>query len=198
MGFTLAYIIAPHALVIFRDRLPSPAMFLASPLLTLCSLLTLLASAEAQGLNYSSSATKPPASSLGSLPLPSQFSSSSTGPSLTFPGSSSTSPPPSLTSSRPPAASSGFSAIGNVLVPAIKSYTFEPFPAPSESSIPKVFPGTYPNNPPPVGDWAVPDFGPAWSAAYNKARAMVCGFFLPPSRFLPKTHAWLSIFRFRA
>ena len=190
MGFTLAHITAPNALAIFRDRLPSPAMFLASSLSTLCSLLTLLASVEAQGLNYSSSATKPPTSSVGSLPLSFQFSSPPTEPSSTFPGSSFTSPPSSLTSSRPPTASSGFSAIGNVLVPTITSYTFEPFPTPSESSIPKVFPETYPNNPPPVGDWAIPDFGPAWSAAYDKARAMVCGFLLSPPRFLSKTHAY--------
>lgn len=71
-----------------------------------------------------------------------------------------------------------FSTIGNVLKPTITSYTFNPFPTPSESPIPGVFPETYPDKPPPVGNPAVPNFGPAWEAAHSKARTTVSRFFV--------------------
>lgn len=160
-----------------RDCLPSPTMFLA-----LCSLLTLLGGVKAQSPTLLSSSIEPPASSVvsSSSYLSPEFSSLSPEPSSTSLGSSSTSLPPSLTSLEPPVATSGFSLIGDVLKPSITSYTFESLPAPSESSIPGVFPETYPDNPPPVGDWAVPNFGPAWAAAYTKARATVSAFLAPP------------------
>ena len=175
------YITASDPLVTARDCLPSQTMFLASSFSTLCSLLTLLGSVEAQSPSLFSSATGPPASSTVSSSLPSlssKFSSSlPTEPSSTSLGSSLTSLPPSSTLPVPPVVS-GYSAIGDVLKPTITSWTFEPFPTPSESSIPEVFPETYPDNPPPVGDSAIPDFGPAWAAAYGKARAMVSRFWL--------------------
>jgi len=174
MNFTQAYIIASNALAVAQGHLPSPSMFLAPFFSTLCSLLTLLGAVGAQSSSLPSSTVEPPASSVVSYSL-------SAWPSSTPLGSSVTSLPASSgTSLGPPVASGGFSTIGNVLKPVITSYTFNPFPAPSESPIPKVFPETYPDNPPPVGDPVVPNFGPAWAAAYEKAKTRVSGFLIPP------------------
>ena len=172
MDLTLGYIIALDAPAITRGRLSSLKMSLPSPFLVLCSLLALLGSVEAQNSISLSSSIKPPASSIGpsSSSLPSKFYSLSME--------------PSSTSLSPPLVTSGFSRLGNVLKPAITSYTFHPFPTPSESSIPGVFPETWPNNPPPVDDPAVPNFGPAWDNAYNKARETVSAF-LAPQLLLP-------------
>ncbi|KAF9649723.1 beta-glucosidase [Thelephora ganbajun] len=151
-------------------------MFLVSSFAALCSLSTLLGAVEAQNSSLLSSTTEPPRNSVVSSslsPLPSEFSSLSTEPSSTSPGSSLTSFPASSASLGPPVATSGFSRIGNVLKPTITSYTFDPLPTPSESSIPKNFPETYPHDPPPVGDSVIPNFGPAWAAAYSKAREKI-------------------------
>ena len=172
-------------------------MFLASSLSTLCSLLTLLGSVGAQSPSLPPSAIGPPASSPAQSSLsslPSMFSSLPTEPSSTSLGYSSTSPPVSLTSLGPPVTTGDFSTIGNVLKPEITSWTFVPFPAPSESSIPKVFPETYPDNPPPPGDWAIPNFGPAWAAAYGKATARVSRFLVSPALLPFKySRAWVII-----
>lgn len=60
------------------------------------------------------------------------------------------------------------------IVPA----TFSPFPIPVESSVPGLFVNTDPSDPPPVGSRVVPNFGPAWSAAYKKAKAKIANFSL--------------------
>ena len=56
----------------------------------------------------------------------------------------------------------------------ISHYSFTPFPTPTQSAV-GVFPSTDPKNPPPVhsGLKIVPDFAPAWAAAYKKAEAKV-------------------------
>ena len=152
-------------------------MFLEPPFSALWSLLALLGAVQAQNSTLLSS--EPPASSSvsSSLSPPSQFSPPlSTVPSSTSPVSSTYPVSSSISLPAPPAATNGFSIIGDVLKPTITSYTFDPFPAPSESSIPEVFPETYPDNPPPVGDSAIPNFGPAWAAAYAKAMERVGGF----------------------
>jgi hypothetical protein len=57
----------------------------------------------------------------------------------------------------------------------ISAYLFHPFLTPTQSAIPGVFPSTDPKNPPPVQSdrKIVPDFAPAWAAAYKKAKAKV-------------------------
>ncbi|KAH9028191.1 beta-glucosidase [Lactarius pseudohatsudake] len=62
----------------------------------------------------------------------------------------------------------------------ISSYPFVPFPSPSsEPPSPGVYPLASPNTPPPVDTPAlVPDFGPAWTSAYEKAKAKVATFTL--------------------
>lgn len=149
MNLAVGYIIAFNALTAAQGRLPSLTMTLASPFSALCSLLTLLGTVGAQNSSSLSSTSSAVSSSF----------SSPTGPSPTSLG--------------PPLATSGYSKLGDVLVPTIGPYTFNPFPAPSESPIPGVFPETWPDNPPPVDDPAIPNFGPAWENAYGKAREMV-------------------------
>ncbi|KAI6118095.1 glycoside hydrolase superfamily [Pisolithus sp. B1] len=60
----------------------------------------------------------------------------------------------------------------------ISEYSFTPFPTPTLAPIPPVFPETDPLNPPPVdSDYnVVPDFAPAWAAAYEKAQSMIANF----------------------
>ncbi|KAL0572187.1 hypothetical protein V5O48_009782 [Marasmius crinis-equi] len=53
----------------------------------------------------------------------------------------------------------------------IKSYTFTPFSAPSQTSIPGVFTEADPSDPPQVGESVIPNFEQAWAAAYEKAKA---------------------------
>ncbi|KIM76068.1 hypothetical protein PILCRDRAFT_657963 [Piloderma croceum F 1598] len=54
----------------------------------------------------------------------------------------------------------------------ISNYSFTPFPTPTQSAIAGIFPSTNPKRPPVEPDLkSVPDFGPAWAAAYEKAKA---------------------------
>jgi hypothetical protein len=111
-----------------------------------------------------------------SIPLPSysspfptfsQSSSSSSG------GGTSYSP---LSSSQTQS-SSGSGVLAQSLLPniPISSYTFVPFPSPSSGPpVPGVYPLASPKTPPPVDNPAlVPDFAPAWTKAYEEARAKV-------------------------
>ncbi|KAG6830364.1 hypothetical protein H0H87_008310 [Tephrocybe sp. NHM501043] len=52
--------------------------------------------------------------------------------------------------------------------------------APIQSPVPGVFPATDPKNPPSIhdSDVIIPDFGPAWSTAYTKAKAKIASFSL--------------------
>lgn len=55
--------------------------------------------------------------------------------------------------------------------PTISAYSFTPFPTPTQSAVAGVFVPTDPTCPPPVDSdrTVVPDFGPAWAVAYEKA-----------------------------
>ncbi|KAF8346564.1 glycoside hydrolase family 3 protein [Amanita rubescens] len=64
----------------------------------------------------------------------------------------------------------------SISIPAI--YPFTPFPTPTEQAIPGVFPATDPRYPPPVYSSLIPNFHPAWAAAYAKAKAKISGFSL--------------------
>ena len=57
----------------------------------------------------------------------------------------------------------------------ISDYSFTPFSTPTQPAVAGVFPSTNPKNPPPVQSKlkVVPDFGPTWAAAYEKAKAKV-------------------------
>jgi hypothetical protein len=63
---------------------------------------------------------------------------------------------------------------GPSVIPVIP-YAFTPFPSPSSGPpIPGVYPASSPDQPPPVDSPAlVPDFAPAWTEAYQKAKAKV-------------------------
>ncbi|OAX34984.1 glycoside hydrolase family 3 protein [Rhizopogon vinicolor AM-OR11-026] len=60
----------------------------------------------------------------------------------------------------------------------ISSYSFSSFPTPTLAPELPIFPATDPLNPPPVSSdpMVVPDFAPAWAAAYTKAMAMISNF----------------------
>ncbi|KAI9434675.1 beta-glucosidase [Lactarius indigo] len=107
-------------------------------------------------------------SSVPTSPVSSSLSGSGTpSSSVSGPHSSSTSGSGVLTQPLPP----------GIL---ISSYPFVPFPSPSsEPPSPRVYPLASPNTPPPVDTpGLVPDFGPAWTSAYGKAKAKVATFTL--------------------
>lgn len=97
---------------------------------------------------------------------------------------SSTSNGTSLPSSTLPSSSTtgtGYpSTLSSISTLPISHYTFSPYPTPSQAPVYGVFPATDPSNPPSVNfsDSVVPDFAPAWAAAYAKAKSMVAGFTL--------------------
>ncbi|KAG5650462.1 hypothetical protein H0H81_012173 [Sphagnurus paluster] len=60
----------------------------------------------------------------------------------------------------------------------VSTYTFSPFPTPSQAPVPSIYPATDPKSPPPVNSPLIPDFAPAWAAAYAKAQAKIANFSL--------------------
>ncbi|KAG2133786.1 glycoside hydrolase superfamily [Suillus bovinus] len=60
----------------------------------------------------------------------------------------------------------------------ISHYPFNPFPTPTLAPGPPIFPATDPLYPPPINadPMVVPDFAPAWAAAYTKAMSMISNF----------------------
>ncbi|KAI9457434.1 beta-glucosidase [Lactarius psammicola] len=140
------------------------------------------------GAGHTLAESSPPPSSSHSSPFP-----SSPGPIVVVPNvleliflllaiifPSGTSSPP-LSSSH--SLSTGGSGAPTQSLPSgipISSYTFVPFPSPSsEPPIPGVYPLTSLDKPPPVDNPAlVPDFAPAWTKAYEKAKAKVATFTL--------------------
>ncbi|KAJ3513390.1 hypothetical protein NLJ89_g2974 [Agrocybe chaxingu] len=65
-----------------------------------------------------------------------------------------------------------------IITPPIVPSTFTPFPVPSDTPIPSIYPAIDPLRPPPVGARALPNFGPAWVAAWEKAKAKIANFTL--------------------
>ncbi|KAH9922145.1 beta-glucosidase [Amylocystis lapponica] len=153
------------------------------------ALAVLLSGARAQSSVPAASAVPSPTpvslvSSIPSVPTPASLVSSlpsvPTPPSL---ASSLPSVPTSAVSVVPaPAASgepfynSGSGTEAGWQTLPISSYAFASYPVASSTPIPGVFPVYQPAAPPPVaaaGSPLVPDFAPAWEAAYEKAEALV-------------------------
>ncbi|KAG6849373.1 hypothetical protein H0H93_008977 [Arthromyces matolae] len=105
----------------------------------------------------------------------SQASASSGSASQTV---SSSAPASSKASTSVSATSSSPSTISAPNQVPISSNTFSPFPTPSQSPVPNVYPKFDPSNPPSVNSPLIPDFNPAWAAAYEKAKDKVSGFTL--------------------
>ncbi|PPQ68339.1 hypothetical protein CVT24_004819 [Panaeolus cyanescens] len=57
--------------------------------------------------------------------------------------------------------------------PPIVPTNFTAFPVPSDTPNPPGYFSTNPSKPPDVGSTAIPDFGPAWKAALEKAKKKV-------------------------
>ncbi|KAH9010565.1 glycoside hydrolase superfamily, partial [Lactarius pseudohatsudake] len=122
------------------------------------------------GLSSSLSPSLPPYSSVPTSPASSSSSGSGTSSS-------------SLSSLHSLSTTTSGSGVLTQPLPSgtpISSYPFVPFPSPSsEPPSPGVYPLASPNTPPPVDTPAlVPDFGPAWTSAYEKAKAKVATFTL--------------------
>ncbi|EIW74755.1 glycoside hydrolase family 3 protein [Coniophora puteana RWD-64-598 SS2] len=64
------------------------------------------------------------------------------------------------------------------LTEPISHYSFGAFPTPSTPAEPPVYPAFDPLSPPPASQdpTVVPDFGPAWAVAHEKARQMISNF----------------------
>ncbi|XP_006455624.1 hypothetical protein AGABI2DRAFT_195052 [Agaricus bisporus var. bisporus H97] len=77
-----------------------------------------------------------------------------------------------------PATAPGSTVTEPIIKPPVTPTTFTPFPTPSDEPIPGVFEVTDPRKPPAVGSPIIPDFGPAWDAAYAKARSKIASFSL--------------------
>ncbi|KAG1850300.1 glycoside hydrolase superfamily [Suillus tomentosus] len=91
--------------------------------------------------------------------------------------SSSTSAATSATSSAS-ANTSGASTTTGVITIPLSSYSFTPYPTPTLNPCPPVYPATDPLNPPSVSSdpQVVPDFAPAWAAAYQKAENLISDY----------------------
>ncbi|KAG2356919.1 glycoside hydrolase family 3 protein [Suillus spraguei] len=91
--------------------------------------------------------------------------------------SNSSIPATSSATSSASASTSGASTIGVITIP-LSSYSFTPYPTPTLNPRPPVFPATDPLNPPYVSSdpQAVPDFAPAWAAAYQKAKDFISDY----------------------
>ncbi|KAJ3513820.1 hypothetical protein NLJ89_g2737 [Agrocybe chaxingu] len=89
---------------------------------------------------------------------------------------SSTADPATTTSDVSTVASSS-AATQSATVPADPGSTFVPFPVPSDAPLP-IYPATDPLRPPEVGSRSVPNFGPAWTAAWQKAKEKIADFTL--------------------
>jgi beta-glucosidase len=78
------------------------------------------------------------------------------------------------------ASTSGASTTTGIVTIPLSSYSFTPYPTPTLNPRPQVFPATDPLNPPAVSSdpQVVPDFAPAWSMAYEKAKHLVSGYIL--------------------
>ncbi|CAA7270033.1 unnamed protein product [Cyclocybe aegerita] len=84
---------------------------------------------------------------------------------------------PAPTSSDVSSAVSSSAATQSTALPADPGSTFVPFSIPSDAPLP-IYPATDPLRPPEVGSQSVPNFGPAWAAAWQKAKEKIAEFTL--------------------
>ncbi|KAG1747118.1 glycoside hydrolase family 3 protein [Suillus paluster] len=84
----------------------------------------------------------------------------------------------SLTTSSASASTSGASITTGVITIPLSSYPFTPYPTPTLNPRPPVFPATDPLSPPDVSSdmQIVPNFGPAWATAYQKAKNLLSDY----------------------
>ncbi|KAI0041683.1 glycoside hydrolase family 3 protein [Auriscalpium vulgare] len=168
----------------------STASAVTSTTLTSSSTASGPASSATSGAPSASSSTPSSGVSLTSSSLSSSISASS---------SSATSSVVITTTAAPISVSSSTSPTGPLTEPLptpipISSFTFAPFPSPSAvPPVPGVYPATNPKSPPPVeSPGVVPDFAPAWTAAYLKAKAKIAEFSLEQKVNLTTGVGWMN------
>ncbi|KAF8637156.1 hypothetical protein AX17_003060 [Amanita inopinata Kibby_2008] len=129
----------------------------------------------------SASFTSSQAASTFNTPLPSHVSSmANSSSSVVTSGSMSATTSPSSPPPSPPNSTTS------------THYIFSPFPTPSQSPIPGVFPASNPRNPPPVDSSVIPDFAPAWLDAYVKAKQKISGFSLEEKVSVATGVGWMG------
>ncbi|KAG1762841.1 glycoside hydrolase family 3 protein [Suillus occidentalis] len=106
-------------------------------------------------------------------PVAMTFNSSSTSASASTPGASTTT--------------------GYITIP-LSSYSFTPYPTPTLNPRPPIFPATDPLNPPAVSSdpQVVPDFAPAWSAAYQKAKNLILDYTIEEKVNITTGVGWMN------
>ncbi|KAF5356831.1 hypothetical protein D9756_006600 [Leucocoprinus leucothites] len=146
-------------LALFPAALAAPSSSLSGPASSTIASSTAHVSSGTGSAPQSSSVSTSSAVSASPASLPSStlLSTSSASSIATTPSSSVTEP---------------------IIQPPVVPTTFVPFPVPSEQPVHDVFETTDPSKPPEVGSLIIPDFGPAWDAAYKKAKAKVASFSL--------------------
>ncbi|KAG5731649.1 putative beta-glucosidase L [Termitomyces sp. T112] len=122
---------------------------------------------------------------VSSVSIP-RSSTSAISASVSVPISSAAIPTTKATTTSSPSTLSSISTV------SISSNTFTPFPTPSQSSVPGVFPATDPNSPPSVNSPLIPDFAPAWAAAYAKAKDKISNFTLDEKVSVATGVGWMN------
>ncbi|KAF9007054.1 glycoside hydrolase family 3 protein [Cyathus striatus] len=74
----------------------------------------------------------------------------------------------------------------------VSETTFQPFPVPSDVPVPDLYPSTDPRNPPDAGSTLIPDFGPAWASAHEKARNKISNFTLEEKVSIATGVGWMN------
>ncbi|KAJ3569130.1 hypothetical protein NP233_g5250 [Leucocoprinus birnbaumii] len=133
-------------------------------------------SAAASSSSSASSAPLSTGSAVSSTASTSTAASSSSAASGSSSASVSASSVLSSAASSPTTSAPGSTVTQPIIKPPITPTTFTPFPIPSEKPVNGVFVVTDPGQPPAVGSTVIPDFGPAWDAAYRKAKAKIASF----------------------
>ncbi|EIW75053.1 hypothetical protein CONPUDRAFT_140249 [Coniophora puteana RWD-64-598 SS2] len=141
-----------------------------------------LATSSASAPVSTSTASASSSISSGTGATSSLSSSASSASSASSTSASSASSATSSAATTTSAATSGVSTpVPTVTGPStlpISDYSFTPYPTPTLAPAPPIFPATDPLYPPPITSDlnVVPDYAPAWAAAYAKAEALIANF----------------------
>ncbi|KAH7921176.1 glycoside hydrolase family 3 protein [Leucogyrophana mollusca] len=151
---------------------------LSTKLLSLLCLLPFVLGAPAGELLPNLAASGAPSSSGATLST--SASSTATQATSSTTSSSASTGISTISTSSASASSSGVSTESGVSSTPISSYPFTPFPTPTLPPNPPVFPATDPLSPPAVSNdpQIIPDFAPAWAAAYEKAKNLLSSYTL--------------------
>ncbi|KAI8992753.1 beta-glucosidase [Trametes punicea] len=144
--------------------------------------------ASASSLSSFSSSASVSSALSGSSAASSAAASSANVSSSSIVGSAST----NVTASVAVATSTGPPLESTQITLPISSYPFTPFPVPSDTPVPGVFPSTTPKSPPPPGSSLIPDFGPAWASAHARAKQLISSWSLDEKVSVATGVGWMG------